>query len=328
MTTSDNVCWFSGEAMTPWLEVPGDWRAPQARPGPFRLYRAEQSEFGWVYPRPSFDEVAAYYTFDGYYTHDEGGAVHADTLDRALRKLAWTFDASIETDVAWARTTFGSARSRILDVGAGDGAFAATVRDAGHELVCVEPDPVCRERIAAKGLRAFAGTAEELPDVPDELPDELRKESMFDAVTLLHVLEHTRDPAGALRSAFARVRPGGLLVVEVPNNQCVGHERLAFTWAFFDVPRHLSFFTATSLRRAVEHAGFVFVKQEMRGFTRQYLPEWLEEEQRIHDALAATGATLLPQRSTRRAAWSQLARALRLPDERRYDSVRIIARRP
>lgn len=313
----ENICWFSGEAMTAWLVVPGDWRAPEARPGPFTLFRARRSQFAWVYPRPRQEELPGFYAFDGYYTHDAGMGLTPTLLDRMLRKAAWTFDRSVHTTPEWVRHTFGAPR-RILDVGAGDGFFAALLASGGHDVTCVEIDPVCRERIAARGLDVREGSAEELPVDEGE---------RFGAVTMLHVLEHTLDPARALAAAHEVLEPGGLLVVEVPNQRCLGFDRLAYTWAFFDVPRHLSFFTARSLRQAVEHAGFVVEKEEMRGFTRQYLPEWIEEEQRIHDALAAAGVDGLPRRASKAAAWIQLARALGARTERRYDSVRVIARR-
>lgn len=315
----DNVCWFSGEPMEPWLVVPGDWRAPRARPGPFAVYRAPTSGFAWVYPRPSLKDVASFYALDDYYTHDAGPSARPGLADRALRRAAWTLDASRDTDVGWARDTFGQRGARILDVGAGDGAFAAVLEQAGHSVLCVEPDPVCRARIAARNINVVDGTAESLPLTAGEL---------FDGVTIIHVLEHARDPARALAELHARLRPGGTLVVEVPNGACLGLERGGFTWAFFDVPRHLSFFDPAGLRRAVEHAGFTVEREELRGFTRQYLPAWIHEEQRIHDALDAAGAGALPARSTRARAWMQLGRALLSPPVRRYDSVRIVAVKP
>jgi 2-polyprenyl-3-methyl-5-hydroxy-6-metoxy-1,4-benzoquinol methylase len=261
--------------------------------------------------------VGAFYDVNDYYTHDAGEDVSTTFSDRLLRRAAWTFDHSVDTDERWVRHTFGRKPRRLLEIGAGDGDLAATLAAYGHDVTCVELDPVGRDRIWSRGLVAYDGTAE----AP---PAELEPGS-FDGVLLFHVLEHTIDPGKALANAARFLKPGGVLVVEVPNNLCVGFSRQAFSWAFFDVPRHLSFFVPQSLRRAVEHAGLAVVREEMRGFTRQYLPEWLLDEQHAHDALASAGAPSLPRRSTRADAWRQLAEALTSSKERRYDSVRVVA---
>ena len=78
----------------------------------------------------------------------------------------------------------------------------------------------------------------------------------FDAVSLWHVLEHVDDPRAALRAAHAWLRPGGALVVGVPNlastQALIGGPR----WYHLDVPRHKTHFTATGLRTLLRAEGF------------------------------------------------------------------------
>jgi 2-polyprenyl-3-methyl-5-hydroxy-6-metoxy-1,4-benzoquinol methylase len=77
-----------------------------------------------------------------------------------------------------------------------------------------------------------------------------------DVVTLWHVLEHLQDPAAALDRIATWLRPGGGLVVGVPNlaslQAQIGGER----WYHLDVPRHRVHFTTGGLHALLRSCGF------------------------------------------------------------------------
>jgi SAM-dependent methyltransferase len=81
----------------------------------------------------------------------------------------------------------------------------------------------------------------------------------FDAVLCNHVIEHIPEHAAALAELRRVLRPGGLLIVGVPNEGCAlarlrNHVLQRRTLATTD---HVHFFTAASLSRALVAAGFV-----------------------------------------------------------------------
>ncbi|TDO94612.1 class I SAM-dependent methyltransferase [Enemella evansiae] len=94
--------------------------------------------------------------------------------------------------------------SRVLDVGSGNGAFAAMIDRAGHRVCCVDSNPDRVRRIAARlptGLHTVA-QAESLPFASES----------FDVVTVGESV--TRFAPGLALAEFARVlRPGGHLAV-------------------------------------------------------------------------------------------------------------------
>src|SRR6266478_2621489 len=96
-------------------------------------------------------------------------------------------------------------RGPLLDVPAGEGALAARLLSAGFEVNCCDLYPEIF-RLRDVGIRQG--------DLNGELPFDSRS---FDYVTCLEGLEHIENPQQAIRE-FARVlRPGGTVIVSIPN---------------------------------------------------------------------------------------------------------------
>jgi SAM-dependent methyltransferase len=94
------------------------------------------------------------------------------------------------------------AGGRILEVGAGCGALALRLRDAGFDVVPTDLDPP-HEWIFRLDL-----------DDP-EWTDETR--GPFDMVVCVETLEHVENPRQVLRSIRSLLRPGEQLLVSTPN---------------------------------------------------------------------------------------------------------------
>jgi SAM-dependent methyltransferase len=84
------------------------------------------------------------------------------------------------------------------------------------------------------------------------LPD---MKNTFDMVCMFNVLEHLTNPVAVLKKAIQSLRPGGRIIVEVPNED----ERLkqfSENYRKFSYYRgHLSYFTPESLRNTFREAG-------------------------------------------------------------------------
>ena len=98
--------------------------------------------------------------------------------------------------------------TKVIDFGAGTGTFADMLRQRGLEVVCIEPDPRLVEQLRSKGLEAHASL--------NALP-----ENSAPAIFTFNVLEHIEDDVAAMRELFARLRPGGRLLVYVPAFQVI-----------------------------------------------------------------------------------------------------------
>jgi SAM-dependent methyltransferase len=135
---------------------------------------------------------------------------------------------------------------RVLDAGAGQGRFVAVARASGFDAFGIEPARRGVERAAVIGAPVLAVDIESAS---------LRAGSL-DAVTLWHVLEHLEDPGAALARIAGWLRPGGGLLIGVPNlasaQARLGRDR----WFHLDVPRHRTHFTPAGIGRLLEAGGF------------------------------------------------------------------------
>ena len=152
---------------------------------------------------------------------------------------------------------------RVLDLGCGDGAFAAALDTAGCVVTMADVAEEALRRARARVPGAQATKLEDGAPLPFA-------EDAFDVVWAGEVLEHVADVAGLLAETRRVLRWGGALVVTTP-----WHARLVVgTDAHFD-PRadHLRFFSARTLRGVVADAGFPDVEVHAAGRRPRYL--WL-----------------------------------------------------
>ena len=77
----------------------------------------------------------------------------------------------------------------------------------------------------------------------------VRQPSRFDAVLLVAVLEHTREPWRMLAEARRVLKPGGRAIMVVPNDVTMSAGRLLLGKFPIRYPDHLTFTTPGRMRR-------------------------------------------------------------------------------
>ncbi len=95
---------------------------------------------------------------------------------------------------------------RVLDVGCGNGCYTLELARRAAS--------VCGLDIQMSNLEAFREPIPRVQGMGESLP--LAPET-FDAVMMIEVLEHTTSDTGALAECFRVLKPGGRLVLFVPN---------------------------------------------------------------------------------------------------------------
>jgi SAM-dependent methyltransferase len=134
----------------------------------------------------------------------------------------------------------------LLEVGCGSGALLEAMRQRGWECSGLEMDPsasrFCRDKLGLGVEQA-------------RLEDTSRPAASYDAICLAHVFEHLSDPHAALDKLHLWLKPGGILLVTVPNGDSWQRRAFGDAWYGYDVPRHYFTYGRLSLSRlAAEHA--------------------------------------------------------------------------
>lgn len=148
--------------------------------------------------------------------------------------------------------------STFLDVGFGPGIAMQAAAQLGALSYGTELDGnrVIEER--RRGFSVYAGTIDAYPGCPECL----------DVVYAWEVLEHLRDPEALLQSAYNLLKPGGVIIIEVPNDfsplQRRAMEACGITTPWWvSPPEHLNYFNKLDLKCMVRRNGFRIL--EMRG---------------------------------------------------------------
>lgn len=138
---------------------------------------------------------------------------------------------------------FGLAGRKVVDVGCGDGHLVGILGLLGADAFGVEPSRKAGALGRARGLRIFEGYATREATIEG---------APYDGFVSIHSLEHAPDPNDYLQGVHASLAPGAVGLVEVPSvEQAVERAR------FYDfLADHLSYFSAATLRLALEKNGF------------------------------------------------------------------------
>ncbi|MGL4648521.1 MAG: class I SAM-dependent methyltransferase, partial [Caldilineaceae bacterium] len=196
---------------------------------------------GLVYqsPRPTLAEIGEHYPA-GYESYND----YRSQKTNPLLRMAYDYGMRKRTRYITRRKAGG----RLLDVGCAAGVFLVAMRElGGWEVEGVELDAATADYARRTyGLTVHTGTLEAA-----RLPS-----AHYDVVTLFDVLEHLHQPTAALREVRRLLRPGGTLVLRVPNLDSWDARLFGEAWAGLDAPRHLYVYGPKTLSATLEAAGF------------------------------------------------------------------------
>ncbi|MEU5309651.1 class I SAM-dependent methyltransferase [Streptomyces sp. NPDC021562] len=138
-----------------------------------------------------------------------------------------------------------------LDIGTGHAHFPDTARELLPYTSFDGLDPTVRVLTARAEGRVEEGHCGHLTSPP--LLARLR--GRYDVVSMFRHLEHAPDPRAELRAALTVLRPGGHLLIEIPNPRSASARLLGKWWVPYGQPRHLHLVPPANLRAELEAQG-------------------------------------------------------------------------
>jgi SAM-dependent methyltransferase len=197
----------------------------------FEIWQCENCTLRFTQDVPDTAAIGSYYRSDDYISHTNTSKGLVNGLYHVVRRQ--TLADKHRLILSATRIQQG----KLLDIGAGAGAFAAHMQQQGWEVTGLEPDETARERAASVNKVVLQDTSKLFALPPDS----------FDAITLWHVLEHVHDLHPYLEQLKKLIKRGGRIFIAVPNYTSYDATVYQGAWAAYDVPRHLYHFSPDAM---------------------------------------------------------------------------------
>lgn len=221
----------------------------------FQICHCSDCTHRFTNPVPAAEEISPYYKSETYISHTNTSKGIINRLYQTVRKITLKGKKKLVSKAT------GLNKGRMLDIGSGAGAFLSTMQNAGWQVEGLEPD---------EDARAVAKSDFDVEARPIDDFFELEK-GVYDAITMWHVLEHVHELDKYMVQMKELLKPGGSLLIAVPNYDSRDADKYKERWAAYDVPRHLYHFSATSMEHLLKRHGFTLERLRWMPFDSFYV---------------------------------------------------------
>jgi SAM-dependent methyltransferase len=142
-----------------------------------------------------------------------------------------------------------------MDVGCGNGYTLSLAKRLGWQTVGLEVDTAAVRAARAQGLDVEEGSYVWLADF----------RQVFDCIICSHVLEHVHDPQDMLHRIAEALKPGGTLLLSLPNATSLVRSHFGDDWRGLEAPRHLSIPSMCQLEANLREIGFSVRQRQING---------------------------------------------------------------
>ncbi len=222
-------------------------------------YKLVRHKLGFfeVQPKPSDDELKAYYTGDAYHLSERS---ESTTENASLSceygaedELAYVENVAKISEATLRR--FMPDTKHLLELGCGAADFSNYFHRAGWNITCNDYSDSLINKINPQLIEHF------ILDDADGLIKELQqKQKTFGLINLNNLLEHLINPLETLLNLKQLMAPSSVLRITVPNDYSGFQQELlkrnatAEDWLI--PPEHLSYFNLNSLKRIAQEYQF------------------------------------------------------------------------
>jgi 2-polyprenyl-3-methyl-5-hydroxy-6-metoxy-1,4-benzoquinol methylase len=221
----------------------------------FEIWQCSDCTLRFTQNIPDEKNIGKYYQSAGYISHSNTSKGLINKLYHSVRSI------TLKSKRKLVEKSSAKKKGNLLDIGAGTGAFASTMKKAGWNVTALEPDATARAN-AKKDFFVELMPSENLFNL---------QPNTFDVITLWHVLEHVHELHKYLETFFSLLTDGGILIIAVPNYTSYDAKTYSDNWAAYDVPRHLYHFSPGSMHQLLSKHKFSIVQEKTMWFDSFYV---------------------------------------------------------
>ena len=218
----------------------------------YDVIECELCRFKHIIPIPFQDDLISIYQ-DEYYDSEKPEYIDLVNEDKEWWDLAYNnrYDSF--------EKILGKKERTLLDIGSGPGLFLLRGRDRGWDVKGIEPSKkpyiYSRKTLGLDVENIFFNT---------KTAKDINKE--FDVINLSLVMEHIPDPFDFLKLVYKKIKKGGLISIELPNDynpfQIAARKSLGYEPWWVAPPHHINYFNFDSLTELLVKVGFKIVIKE------------------------------------------------------------------
>jgi SAM-dependent methyltransferase len=224
----------------------------------FPLVQCTECGVQAIFPQPDEQTLASYYSREYY------GSSRRKFIGPVAGIIGW-----FQAHRARLAARFMPAGGNVLDVGCGNGGFLINMKRLGFQVHGTEWSAQSAERVPAQ---------QNIPVHIGDLLDLNLPPRSFDLIAMWHVLEHVRQPDATLRKIHQLLKPGGGVLLALPNVESAQARKFSTAWLHYDPPRHLHNFGVASLNRLLTITQFQTTWSSTFSFEQNvfgYIQSWL-----------------------------------------------------
>lgn len=139
---------------------------------------------------------------------------------------------------------------KLLEVGCASGSFLHKMADEGWQVEGIEFSEKAALQAKKLGHPIYIGSIDEAPI----------KKQYYDLIVGWMVLEHLYDPVESLKKIHKGAKPGGWLVLSIPDASALEFRAFKNKWYALQVPNHLYHFTPDTLAKVLKISGWSLIK--------------------------------------------------------------------
>ena len=216
-------------------------------------------------PRPADTELFQYYN-----NYDAPKYWTELLLSTDVQRKSLQYKPRVKKIICFLEDNKRNCSGTAADIGAGSGAFALALQEAGffERVLAYDFSDNCVQACAEQGIEAEKGSVEDIPG------------ASIDLLTINDLIEHISAPFRFLRICHRALTPKGVIQIATPNGEGFDFKILKENTDNIAPPEHLNYFNPESITILLQRAGFSTLKVETPGILdTQIVARGVEQKQ-------------------------------------------------